>query len=107
MALRETMVHGETAFLAGVAREIQVTEAMLGQDHGFEEGHRVVFPSLKTADYRADVQEVADYLLQLMEDAELRRRMGAAGRKRALEQYDYRVIARRLVELVTDRLDIN
>jgi glycosyltransferase involved in cell wall biosynthesis len=107
MALRETMVHGENAFLANVAQEIMINEALLGQDHGFEDGHRVVFPGMKTADYRADVQDVGNHLLQLMEDGGLRRRMGAAGRKRMVERYDYRVVARRLVEIVTDRLGIN
>jgi glycosyltransferase involved in cell wall biosynthesis len=101
------MVHGENAFLANVAQEIMINEALLGQDHGFEDGHRVVFPGMKTADYRADVQDVGNHLLQLMEDGGLRRRMGAAGRKRMVERYDYRVVARRLVEIVTDRLGIN
>jgi glycosyltransferase involved in cell wall biosynthesis len=107
MALRETMVHGETAFLANVAQEIMIEEAVLGQDHGFEEAHRVVFPALRTADYRADVQDVANYLLQLMEDPGLRRRMGEAGRTRAVKWYDYRMVARRFLEIVTERLGVD
>jgi glycosyltransferase involved in cell wall biosynthesis len=107
MAVRETMVHGETALLAGVAQEIMINEALLGQDHGFEEGHRVVFPALKTADYRADVQDVANHLIRLMEDPELRRRMGEAGRRRAIERYDYRIVAERFLEIITDRLGVD
>jgi glycosyltransferase involved in cell wall biosynthesis len=106
MAFHDTMVHGETAFLAKVAQEIKVAEAVLGQDHGFEANHRVIFPSLKTADYRADVHDVARHLLQLMKDADLRRRMGAAGRRRVAELFDYRTIARRFKELVTSRLGV-
>jgi len=106
MAFRDTMVQGETAFLAKVAQEIKIADAVLGADHGFKEDHRVVFAGLKTADYRADVQDVARYLLQLMEDADLRRRMGEAGRRRVVERYDYRVIARRFVELVSNRLGL-
>jgi starch synthase len=106
MAFHDTMVHGETAFLAKVAQEVKVAEAVLGPDHGFEPNHRVIFPSLKTADYRADVHDVARYLLQLMKDADLRRRMGAAGRQRVAELFDYRTIARRFKELVTSRLGI-
>jgi alpha-maltose-1-phosphate synthase len=106
MAFHDTMVHGETAFLAKVAQEIKVAEAVLGPDHGFEANHRVIFPSLKTADYRADVHDVARYLLQLMKDAGLRRRMGAAGRQRVSELFDYRTIARRFTELVTSRLGV-
>ena len=37
MAIRETMIHGETGLLAGVAQEIRIGEALLGEDRGFEE----------------------------------------------------------------------
>jgi starch synthase len=42
--------------------------------------------------------------MDLMTDADLRRRMGEAGRKRAVELYDYRVIAKRFLEIVRRRL---
>ena len=106
MAFRDTMVHGETALLARVAQEVRIGEAVLGEDHGFEADHRVVFPGLRTADYRANVHDVADHLLNLMQDAELRRRMGEAGRKRAVELYNYRRVAERFVRLMSERLGI-
>lgn len=106
MAFQDTMVHGETALLAGVAQEIRIGEAVLGVDHGFEDGHRVVFPHLRTADYRASVHDVAQHLLTLMRDAELRRAMGEAGRRRIVELFDYRQVAKRFVEIVRRRLDI-
>lgn len=106
MAFHDTMVHGETALLAGVAQEIRIGEAVLGVDHGFEDGHRVVFPHLRTADYRASVHEVAQHLLSLMRDAELRRVMGEAGRRRVVELFDYRQVAKRFVDIVRRRLDI-
>jgi starch synthase len=106
MAFRDTMVHGETALLAGIAQEISISEAVLGEDHGFEDAHRVVFPHLRTADYRASVQDVAQHLLTLMRDAELRRTMGEAGRSRVVERFDYRQVAGRFVEIVRQRLDI-
>ena len=106
MAFRDTMVHGETALLAGVAQEVRIGEAVLGEDHGFEAGHRVVFPGLRTADYRANVHDLADHLLNLMRDAELRRRMGEAGRKRVVELYNYRRVTERFVRLMSERLGI-
>jgi glycosyltransferase involved in cell wall biosynthesis len=106
MAFRDTMVHGETALLARVAQEIRIGEAMLGEDHGFEAGHRVVFPVLKTSDYRADVQDVARHLLALMKDPALRKRLGEAGRRRVVELYDYRTVARRFVATISRRLGI-
>jgi starch synthase len=106
MGFHDTMVHGETALLAGVAQEIRIGEAVLGVDHGFEDGHRIVFPHLRTADYRGSVHDVAQHLLTLMRDAELRRAMGEAGRRRVVELFDYRQVAKRFVEIVRRRLDI-
>jgi glycosyltransferase involved in cell wall biosynthesis len=106
MAFRDTMVHGETAFLAGVAQEILISEAVLGEDQGFSENASVVFSEPRTSDYRASVNDIATHLLALMRDAELRERMGKAGRKRVTELFDYRIVARRFVEIIGDRLGI-
>jgi starch synthase len=102
MAMLDTLVHGETAFLARVAEEIHINEVTLGPESGFEPGHRVVFNQPRLADYRASVPDIAEYLQLLLNDPGLRQRMGAAGRLRAVEHYDYRTVARRLVELLQE-----
>ncbi len=106
MAFRDTMVHGETAFLADVVEERKITEALYGQGRDYERSHRIVFPYPRTAEYRASVPDIAKYLLQLMEDSALRKRMGLAGRKRVVELFDYRQVARQFVKIVSDRLGI-
>jgi glycosyltransferase involved in cell wall biosynthesis len=106
MAFLDTMVHGETAFLAKVAEERKITEAVFGEGHGIDSTDRIVFPSPRTAEFRASPPDIARYLLALMRDGDLRRRMGAAGRKRVVELFDYRQVARRFVRLVSDRLGI-
>jgi glycosyltransferase involved in cell wall biosynthesis len=106
MAMLDTLVHGETAFLAEVAQEVHIKETMLGRESGYEERHRVVFDTPRIADYRASVTEIADYLLRLMRDEDLRRRMGTAGRARVVERFDYRAVASRFVALVSERLGI-
>ena len=106
MAFLDTMVHGETAFLAKVAEERKITEAVFGEGHGVDDSHRIVFPSPRTAEFRASVPDVAKYLLELMRDSDLRQRMGEAGRKRVVELFDYRQVARRFVQIVSDRLGI-
>jgi glycosyltransferase involved in cell wall biosynthesis len=106
MAFLDTMVHGETAFLAGVAEERKITEAVFGEGHGIDDSHRIVFSSPRTAEYRASVPDLARYLLTLIEDAALRRRMGEAGRRHVVELFDYRQVARRFVKIVSDRLGI-
>ena len=107
MAMLDTLVHGETAFLANVATEVWVKEAIVGEDQGFESTRRIVFQNSRAADYRASVYDIAEYLLKLMEDAKLRRTMGEAGRERVKTNYDYRVVARKFVDIVSDKLDIS
>jgi len=106
MAFRDTMVHGETAFLAKVAEERKITEALYGEGHDYQRSHRIVFPNPRTAEYRASVPDIAKYLLPLMQDRALRRRIGEAGRRRVVELFDYRQVARKFVEIVSDRLGI-
>jgi len=107
MGMLDTMVHGENAFLASVAQEVRIRETLAGEESGHEAGHRVVFKSPRTVDYRASVHDIANYLMQLMQDAELRKKMGEAGRKRAVENFDYRVIAKRFVALICEKLGIS
>jgi glycosyltransferase involved in cell wall biosynthesis len=106
MAMLETLVHEKTAFLANVAMEIRLKEATVGEDQGFKEGHRVMFKAPRTVDYRASIHDIAQYLLKLMKDPGLRDKMGAAGRERVVKHYDYRVVARRFVNIIQERLEI-
>jgi glycosyltransferase involved in cell wall biosynthesis len=66
----------------------------------------LVFPQPRTSDYRASVNDIATHLLELMRDAELRERMGKAGRKRVVELFDYRIVAKRFTEIIHDRIGI-
>jgi glycosyltransferase involved in cell wall biosynthesis len=45
--------------------------------------------------------------MELMQDAKLRKKMGQAGRKRAVEKFDHRVVAKRFVEIISKRLGIS
>jgi glycosyltransferase involved in cell wall biosynthesis len=107
MGMLDTMVHGKTAYLAGIAQEIKLRETIVGDESGYEAGHRVVFKNPRTVDYRASVYDIADHLLDLMQNAELRKKLGQAGRERAVENFDYRVVARRFVEIIQQKLGIS
>ena len=107
MAFLDTMVHGETAFLAKVAEERKIDEAAFGETHGIDDSHRMKFSKPRTAEYRASVPDIAKYLLTLMNDSGLRQRMGVAGRKHVVELFDYRQVARRFLQIVSDRLGIH
>ena len=106
MGMLDTLVHGETALLAGVAQKIVVTEVILGAAAGFEEGHKVVFDTPRIVDYRADVPDIAKYLELLMNDASMRDRLGKAGHERVVANFDYRVVAKKFVQIMNDKLGI-
>jgi glycosyltransferase involved in cell wall biosynthesis len=106
MGMLDTLIHGETAFLANVATKIVVDHVMLGGESGFEDKHRVEFEEPRTVDYRANVHDIAKYLLELMNDAALREKMGKAGRKRVVANFDYRVVAEKFVQLMHDKMGI-
>jgi glycosyltransferase involved in cell wall biosynthesis len=107
MGMLDTLVHGKTAFLAEVAQEVRLRETMVGDESGYKSAHKLVFKRPRTVDYRASVNDIANYLMDLMQDSGLRERMGKEGRKRAVENFDYRVIAKKFVEIVSRRLGIS
>jgi glycosyltransferase involved in cell wall biosynthesis len=106
MGMLDTLVHKKTAFLAKVAQKIIAKEVILGKESGFEENHRLVFDAPRTVDYRADVQDIAKYMLRLMRDKALRDRMGDEGRERVVENFDYGVVAKRFLQILQDKLGI-
>jgi glycosyltransferase involved in cell wall biosynthesis len=106
MGMLDTLVHGETAFLADVAQKIVVSHVTLGDESGFEEKHKVVFKEPRTVDYRADVHDIGKYLMVLMNDKSLREKMGKVARERVVKNFDYRVVARKFVQIISDKLGI-
>jgi len=107
MGMLDTLVHGKTAFLASVAQEVRIRETIVGDESGYEPGHRVAFKRPRIVDYRASVHDIANYLMDLMTDVNLREKMGKEGRKRVVENFDYRVIAKKFVNIISERLGIS
>jgi glycosyltransferase involved in cell wall biosynthesis len=105
MAMLETLVHGETALLAAVAKENVATGVTVGPEAGFEPGHRIEFTSPRIVDYRASVPDLAQHLHALLNDPAACQRMGEAGRAHAL-LYDYRKVAQRFIDIVQRKLDL-
>jgi len=107
MGMLDTMIHEKTAFLAGIAQEVRLKETTLGDESGYEPGHRVIFKNPRTVDYRASVHDIAKYLMELMQKPELRKQMGEEGRKHVVANFDYRVVAKKFLSLVSERLGIS
>src|ERR1035437_10187857 len=106
MGMLDTLVHEETAFLADVSQRIVVDRVTLGDESGFEKRRSVIFKEPRTVDYRADVNDIGKYLMILMTDEALREKMGKAARARVVKNYDYRVVAKQLVQILHDKLNI-
>lgn len=104
MGMLDTLVQGETALLAQVAQRITVSEVTLGEAAGFKPGTKIEFDVPRTVDYRADVNDIRDSLLKLLSNAELRSQMGMAGRKRVVENFDYRVVAQKFIKLINEKV---
>lgn len=104
MGMLDTLVHKETAFLAGVAKEIVAKEVILGKESGFKKNHKIVFDTPRTVDYRANVPDIAEYLFSLMQDKALRKRMGEKGRERVVANFDYRIVAKKFLQILKDKL---
>lgn len=106
MGMLDTLIHNKTAFLAKVAKQIVVNEVTLGEESGFENYRRIEFDIPRTVDYRANIQDIGTYLLRLMKNENLRIKMGNAGRQRALENFDYKVVTKKFLQIIQDRLGV-
>ena len=106
MGMLDTLVHGKTAFLAKVAQKIVVNQVILGVESGYADNHCLIFKEPRTVDYRADVQDIAKNLTDLMTDPALREKMGKAGRERVMENFDYKIVAEKFVKIMNDKLGI-
>jgi starch synthase len=104
MGIKETVIHGQTGFLARPAQWISITEAEAGPAAGYPETRIVKFDKPKTIAVRASVDDLADYVLRLLADDKLAARMGAAGRAHVEQAFDYRDVARSVMGVMRDRL---
>ncbi|MGY5849348.1 glycosyltransferase family 4 protein [Salegentibacter sp. F14] len=107
MGMLDTLIHNKTAMLAEVAKQNVVKEVVLGKESGFKKNHKVIFDFPRTVDYRANVQDIAKYLLQLMNDADLRQNMGEMARAHVVHNFDYKIVAKRFVKIIQEKLGIS
>jgi len=104
MGPKETIVHGETGFLASVKETVELQEEWVYTHMGFEENQKIKFEKPKTFAYRADVDELAEYLMRLINDDELREKLGRAARRHVEENFEYHKIAKLTANLIKTRL---
>ncbi|MBI2515160.1 glycosyltransferase family 4 protein [Candidatus Wolfebacteria bacterium] len=107
MGPKETIIHGETGFLANVDSTVDLEKEWGYTSMGFEERQMIIFDKPKTFAYRANVDEIADYLLKLLTNPELREKMGKAGREHAVQNFEYHKIAREMTQEIKSRLKLS
>lgn len=106
MGMKDTLIHDKTALLAGIARKIDVDHVILGKESGYEKNHKITFDVPRTVDYRANVQDIAQHLLRLMQDEDLRDKMGKEARQHVEKKFNYKIVAQRFLDIVEDKIGI-
>lgn len=107
MGPAETILHNKTGFLADVAEEVVLNGEWVNQRMGFSEKKFINFDSPKTFAYRANVSQLAEYLLKLLTDKELREKMGKDAREHSAKNFDYRVVSKKMIDTISQDLGIH
>ncbi len=103
---KDTVLHNQTGFLARVAEEVKLTEEWVYKWQGFKKKQKIKFDEPKTFGVRANVDDLAEYLLKLLADDSLREKMGHNAREHAVNNFEYTLIAGRVKNLVEKKLGL-
>ncbi len=104
MGIKETVEHGRTGFLARVAEWVSISEGFAGPWAGYPDERIIKFDEPKVIAVRANVDDLAGYVLEMLSDDALAARMGAAARLHIEKHFDYRDVATRVAKLVNERV---
>jgi glycosyltransferase involved in cell wall biosynthesis len=98
---RDTIIHEKTGFLVEPESEIKLSSEWAYDWMGFEDKHKIVFDSPKTFAYRGNIEQLATYTLKLMTDDSLRKQMGKNAAEHALNTFNYKITAQRMLDLIS------
>lgn len=97
---KDTIVQGKTGFLVDVGSEVKLESENAYTWMGFEADHKIKFKEPKTFAYKANIDQLAECTLRLLKDDYLRETMGKAAAQHALENFHYKVSAKRMLDLI-------
>lgn len=106
MGPKETIIHGQTGFLAKIASTVDLESELVYTHMGFDEEKRVYFDKPKTFAYRADIDELANYLKILLTDEPKRLEMGKNARELVEKKFPYHKTAEHVSNLLKDKLGL-
>lgn len=102
----DTIIHGQTGFLAEVGETVQLTEEWAYEHMGFEADHKIKFDQPKVFAYRARISDLVKYTKQLLLDDKLRSEMGRRAYEHAMANFQYKDIARRALKMIEENIKI-
>jgi len=102
----DTIVHGQTGFLAGVGETVELTEEWAYESMGFDANHKIKFDPPKVLAYRASIPDLVNYTKQLLTDDQLRAQMGKNAYEHALANFQYQDVARKALKMIEEQLDL-
>jgi len=103
---KDTIIHGQTGFLAEVGETVKLHEEWAYEHMGFEADHKIVFDQPKVFAYRASIADLTKYTKQLLTDDKLREEMGKNAYEHALGNYQYKDIAKKALRMIKEGLGL-
>jgi len=101
---RDTIVNGKTGYLVDVEEEIKLDREWAYSWMGFEEDHIIKFDKPKTFAYRANIDQLAEFTLKLINEDKLRNELGKNAAEHALKNFHYKEIARKMLKLIEENV---
>ena len=102
----DTIVHGKTGFLAEVGETVKLHEEWAYEHMGFEADHKIVFDKPKIFAYRASIADLIKYTKQLLTDDGLREEMGKNAYEHAMDNFQYKDIAKKALKMIQEKLGL-
>ncbi len=103
----DTIVHGKTGFLAEIGETVELKEEWAYEHMGFDADHKIKFDKPKVFAYRASIPDLVKYTKILLEDDKLREEMGKNALEHARTNFHYKNIAKKALDLIKERLDLD
>lgn len=107
MGPKDTIISGQTGFLAKVASTVDLTEEWVSKEMGFSEPFKMKFDQPKALAYRADTDDLAKFTLELLTKDDLRAKIGEQAAAHALKNFQYQNLAQRCLDIIQEKLKIN
>lgn len=106
MGPAETIINNKTGFLARVAEEVILTQEWVYPHMGFPSEEIIKFKEPKVFGYRANTDDLKKFILKLLSEDELSKKMGKEARKHVVDNLDYRITSKKMLDTTKERLGL-